>query len=169
MNNEGLKEVMLRLEADINVRGWDQPSSIFVVEEVDNDPYVIKLGEFEDHPCDILDSLPPITKKSAKGLVIASEAWIVETTRELVENVNTVLDQLGIHGELRDRVFEGAIYELQGQPSMHPDRAEARFLHAMLIDGTMIMLIRRRGNDPEFQDGEYGGRLYDSMKRVFHG
>lgn len=145
--DEALREQMLTLEADLDAVGWDQPSAIYVVEDTGNDPHLIKAFDFKEHPCDVLDILPPLVTPRAKGVILANEAWMLTVDAD-------------------ERSFAEAL--AQGSPAQHPDRVEARFLHCMMRNGDWCALVRKRGQEPYFMSDAttLGGRVYEAMKRL---
>ena len=167
---ESMRERILTLENDISLGGWDQSHSFYVIEEVDEDPYLIKAAEFDIHPCDFLDSAPQLNPKIAKGVVLVNECWMTEVPQEVSDILREKMNELGIPDSERPQVADlamRAFYSLI-PPSMNPNRIECRWVQCLLNDGTPIAMYRKRGDNPQFVDeGILDGRVLDSMKRLF--
>ena len=167
---EAIKERLSTLERDLNQHGWDQPSAIFVVEATsESDPYLVKIVDFHHHPCEVLDNMPTLNKPRARGLVIAYEAWTVETPEDLIRHARERLDEFDIPDDIKEQALREAAQRAQEtmRPSQHPDRVECRFVHCLMKDGTTFILVRKRGQEPEFMpEAHLEGRVHDSMRRV---
>ena len=169
MNTEAIEGLLLTLERDLNDGGWDQPSSLWVVEAIEeDDPYFVKLCDFHQHPCEVMDSLPVLDKPRARGIVLASEAWMVESDGQLSQTIAERLAHLGLTESERKRLLrELARREASMiRPSLSPDRVEVRFVQCMTKDGAVVVVMRTRDKEPERLDQDIEGRIYDSMQRA---
>lgn len=165
---EHTMRLLSELENDLEAQGWDQPSTLYVIEAVDDDPYLIKIVEFHDHPCEVLDSLPPLNRSIARGVVLAYEGWTVEMDGDLVQRSYALLEEMGVPRGLRDEIVNIAMERLMPtQPSQHEDRVECRFVQAMLRNGTSLTVMRKRGAEPRQIDTVAAkGRIDTAMRRV---
>jgi len=167
---KNMRERLLTLESDIDLNGWDQPNAFYVIEEVDNDPYLIKAAEFYDHPCDVLSEAPRLNPEIAKGVVLVNECWMAEVPPEIAEEARKKLNEEGVPEHLQDQILEKAMQMVfqAMPPSQNPDRIECRWVQCLLSDGTCVALYRKRGEEPQFVDnGILDGRVLDSLKSLY--
>lgn len=164
--NDKVASLVRQLEEDLETQGWDQLSGLYVIEAVDDDPYLVKVMNFDSHPCDVLDAMPPLTKSTARGVVINYEAYSVEVDGGFVRNAYALLEEMGVPQMMRDEIVSYAIADI-GEP-VKRQRIECRFVQAMLRDGTSITAMRKRGEtvNEVIDREESRGRLNTSLQRL---
>jgi hypothetical protein len=160
--DEKIRGMLLTLELDKEAKGWDQLNSLYVVESVDDDPYLVLVAEFAEHPSDALDGLR--LSKDVKGVVLISEAWTVTANPQMVELIRTRAEALGIPEELRELAVQSVIEQIHGRISLHPERVECRITQCILRDGSTFNLMRKRNEEVEFMHDDVGGRVINSLR-----
>lgn len=163
---QGVMKALRDLEEILDIRGWDEPSALYIIESVDGDPYLVKVLDFDDHPCDILDVLPPLTAPRARGIVLAYEGWNVQVDGDLVQRSYQLLEDMDVPQALRDEIVSIAIANLAPPPDER-NRVECRIVQAVMRDGSSFSLMRQRGGEvSEDTNGQAMGRLDTSLRRV---
>lgn len=165
--NKRIMQLLKELEADLEEQGWDQPASLYIIEAVDDDPYFIKVAEFYAHPCEVLDSLPPLNNGMARGIVLAYEGWTIEVAIDMVKKAYAILEEMGVPRDRQDDIVNVSVGRLLPvAPSEHQDRVECRFVQAMMRDSTSLAIFRKRGQEAHETSEQAHGRLDTSLRRV---
>lgn len=154
-----LLTALLELEQSANDAGWDRPARLYALtaERVSDTELAVGGVEFpgfgiavhmsnHSHSAvlavtEALRRYPDEVRQDLSGLfgvVLVDEAWIVQHD----------VDQPMPVGPLAE----------------HPDRVEHRFALFVAGDESSRILMRRRGGEPEWAEGDWDGRLTDAVR-----
>jgi hypothetical protein len=184
---EMCEQILRQIEAELEEKGWDEPptylllnrrgegdAQMVAVKEItwlppmvyhDPGPGLLRLAQtfmLDDPIANFLrDAIPRLVGgETFYGLVAFTEAWMISQPRDPGDPAPTL----------------GPNYELPGDmvpPREHPDRIEIRSGVMVTVDGRVLMLVRKRGEFPEFYelnegDGpiETGGRVVDALRML---
>lgn len=154
--NDAFVLIAEKIETEIADLGWDQPSSLWEVHDVEVPDairiehsdcfalaYSVRLAQVLDgHPA---DAMVGVRLQGAVGAVLVTEGWSYSP----------------------DRLAELAAGVELPQPSECADRVEIRLAHLVMRDGTEAVVMRRRDQAPEVLQGlELAGRVVVALRRV---
>jgi hypothetical protein len=154
--NEAFVLIAEKIETEIAALGWDQPSSLWVVEDIEVPDsiraehsdcfalaYSTRLAQVLDgHPADAMLGL---RIQGAVGVVLVTEGWSYSS----------------------DRLAELAAGVELPAPAECADRVEIRLAHLVMRDGTEAVVMRKRSEAPEVLHGlELTGRVVVALRRV---
>lgn len=169
-----IDDLLLSVEEDINALGWDKPHRLFAIEGAPDDPYLVLIAELPVHPVKDLEGVTPLGPR-AKGVVVVTEAWEANPTKEIVESLFKQMEDHGIPEQMREMVLNQHFNEMAKRIPLRywPGSKEVRMAVCVLRGGTDVHLIQRErnSNDPPKilahgggDDGKFDGALIKIMK-----
>ena len=151
MDQKILDDALKLVENDIHAAGWDKPSRVYSINVINGEPVFVLQAITGEHPVTVLPTLPVM--KVSEGVAIVNEAWTYP---------DSLLDSMKDNEHAK--VMMDALWRTM-PPSKHPNRVEMRTAMAVMRDGTVSFVSRRRGKDPEAHEGgRYDGRVVEAMR-----
>jgi hypothetical protein len=176
-----LEQVLRTVEAEAEERGWDQPPVFLCLNRPANMGGSLTVKEITWLPPEVYENPGPGLLGIARGLT--TDHPIAELLRQLAHRLVGGPTFYGLVALTEAWMVSGTgpieplgpDYQWNGpgpMPREHPDRKEIRNGTMVTVDGHVSMLVRVRGEFPEFHEMdsnegiETGGRVVDALRMM---